>query len=106
MHKMGVAVLRHPQVKQCLRYWGTRSGAGAWACNANIEGHAAACQRAQKANLNTVPSGSYKGMNGRRLTRDLEHQRDHHYEPSDLAWNGVVDRYYRRMGVVGGRRNC
>ena len=78
-------MLRHFQVKGYLRYWETRSGAGAWACNASIEGHATACRQAQKANPNTLSSGSYKRMNGRRLTHDLKFQRDHRYDSSDLA---------------------
>ena len=32
-----------------------------------------------------MSSGSYKEMNARYLTHDLEHQRDHRYDPSDLA---------------------
>ena len=86
---MGATVLRYVQVKQYLRYWETRSGTGAWTSNAGIEGHAAACRRAQKANQNAVYSGSYKGVNGRRLTHDPEHQRDHRCDPSELATGTV-----------------
>ena len=32
-----------------------------------------------------MSSGSYKEINAQYLTRDLEHQRDHRYGPSDLA---------------------
>ena len=78
-------MLRHLQTKQFLRYWKTRTNAGAWARNTDIEGHAAACHRAQKANPNTVSSGSFKEMNDFRLTHDREHQRDHKYDPTDLA---------------------
>ena len=38
-----------PQVAQYLRYWRTRSRDGAWADNADINGHAAANRRAGKA---------------------------------------------------------
>ena len=31
VHKMGATMLRHLQTKQFLRYWETRSNAGAWA---------------------------------------------------------------------------
>ena len=89
VNNMGTTVLRNVQVKQHLRYWEARSRAGAWARNADIEGHAAASRRAQKANPNTVCSGSYKGKNGRRLKRDLEHQRDHRYDPSELTTGTV-----------------
>ena len=85
VHKMGTTLLRHLQVKHYPRYWVTRSRAGAWVGNTDIEGHAAACRRAQKANPNAVSNGSCKEMNGRRLIRDLEHQCDHRYDPSDLA---------------------
>ena len=51
VHTMGATMIRHLQVNQYIRYWETRSGAGAWAYNAEIEGHTAACRRAQKANL-------------------------------------------------------
>ena len=37
------------------------------------------------ANPNTISSGSYKEMNNRYLTHDLEHQRYHCYDPSGLA---------------------
>lgn len=84
-HKMGATVLRHLQFSQYLRYWKARAGAGAWAYNADIGGHTAAYRRAQKANANTVSSGACKEMSGRRLTRDLEHQRDHRYDPSELV---------------------
>ena len=32
-----------------------------------------------------MPSGPYKEMNSQYLTHDPEHQRDHRYDPSDLA---------------------
>ena len=32
-----------------------------------------------------MPSGSYKGANGRRLIHDTGHLRDHRYDPSELA---------------------
>ena len=73
------------QVNQYLMCWKNRTGAGAWAYNADIEGHAAACRRAQKADPNTVPSVSFKEMNRCRTTHDLEHQRDHRYDQPDLA---------------------
>ena len=63
VHQMGETVLRYLQVKQYRRYWKTRSGAGAWVYNADFEGHAAACRRAQKANPNIMSSGPYKSMN-------------------------------------------
>ncbi len=85
VHKMGATMLRHIQTKHFLRYWKTRTNAGAWSRNVDIEGHAAACRRAQKANPNTVSSGSFKEMNDFRLTHDREHQRDHKYDPTDLA---------------------
>ena len=85
VHKMGATMLRHLQTEQYIRYWRTRSNAGAWVQNADITGHAAACRRAQKANPNTITGGSYKEMNDRRLTHDREHQRGHRYDPTDLA---------------------
>ena len=85
VHKMGPTVLHHLQKEQYLRYWNTRPRAGAWARNADTEGHAAACRWAQKANPNTLPSGSYKEINSQFLTHDLEHHRDHKYNPSGLA---------------------
>ena len=85
VREMGGTVLKYPQVKQYLRYWKTRTRAGVWADKADIDGHAANCMRAKKANPNTVPSVSYKEMNGRRVTRDLGHKRNRSYNPPELA---------------------
>ena len=54
VHKMGTTVLRHLQINQYLRYWKRRTGAGVWAYKTDIEGHAAACRRAQKSNPKLV----------------------------------------------------
>ena len=48
MHKMGATVLRHLQVNQYLRYWKNWTEAGVWAYKADVEGHVAACRRAQR----------------------------------------------------------
>ena len=54
-HKMGPTVLRQLQQTQYLDYWRSRTGAGTWFKNADIDGHAAARKRARKDNpQNTV----------------------------------------------------
>ena len=50
VHKMGPMVLRFLQKTQYLDYWRNRSGTGAYADNAGIEGHADAYRRARKGN--------------------------------------------------------
>ena len=60
VHKAGATVLRHLQKTQYLRYWKTQRGAGAWAGNADIEGHAAACRRARKGNPRGLPCAHSK----------------------------------------------
>ena len=103
VHRMGATILRHLQKEQYLRYWKTRSRAGKWHRNADIEGHAAACRRAHRASPKTMSSGSYKEMNARHMSHDLEHQRDHRYDPSHLAtsteWTAnTVDSWVRSEG--------
>ena len=84
-HKMGATVLRHLQKTQYLRYWKTRTGAGAWADNVDIEGHAAACRRARKGNPKGLPCAQYKGMNSKYPTSDIQHLRNHRCDPTSLA---------------------
>ena len=57
-HKMGATVFKHLQVAQYLHYWKARTGAGGWAQNADVNGHAAACRRVLKASPNSVSSSS------------------------------------------------
>ena len=85
VHRMGATILRHLQTEQYLRYWRTRSRAGAWHRNVDIERHAAACRRTHKASPHTMSSCSYKDMNARLMSHDLEHPLDHRYDPSHLA---------------------
>ena len=107
VHKTGAIVLRHLQKRQYPRYWKTRRGAGAWAENADIEGHAAARRRARKGNPRGLSCAHYKKMNSRYPTLDTQHQRNSQYEPSNLeaetCWSrDVVDRWMEVCGGSGG----
>ena len=62
-HKMGPAVLIHLQKTQYLDYWRNVACAGAWADNADIEGHVAAYIRARKGNPKRLSCAQYKGIN-------------------------------------------
>ena len=81
VHKAGATILWHLQKTQYLRYWKTRRGAGAWAENAYIEGHAAACRWARKGNPRGLSCAHYKEMNSRHPTLDIQHLRNSKYEP-------------------------
>ena len=97
-HKTGASVLRYLQSTQYLRYWKTRRGAGAWAENADIDGHAAACRRARKGNPRGPSCALYKEMNSRYPTFDIQHQKNHRYDPSTLEtetcwYREVIDQW-------------
>ena len=81
-HKMGATVLRHLQTTQYLRYWRTRTRSGAWAGNTDIEGHTSACKRARKGTPNGLSCAHYNETNSRYPTFDVQHQRNHRYDPS------------------------
>ena len=97
-HKMGPTMLRHLQKTQYLDYWQSKTGAGAWADNVDIEGHAAACRRARNGNPQRPSCAQYKGMHlvgrTRYPTFDVAHLRNHRYSPmvfaSEQAWTREV----------------
>ena len=98
VHKARAAILRHLQKTQYLRYWHTRRGAGSWAKNADIEGHAAACRRAHKGNPRGLSCAHYKEINSRYPTLDIQHQMNSKYDPltleSETCWpSEVIDRW-------------
>ena len=84
VHKAGGTILMHLQKTHYLRYWKTRRGAGGWAENADIEGHADVYRRAHKGNPRGLSCAHYKEMDIRHPSLDIQHRRNSKYEPSTL----------------------
>ena len=82
---MGATVHRHLQKTQYLRHWKTGTGAGAWTDNTDTGGHAAACIHAWEGDPKGLSCAQYKGMNSRCPTSDIQHLRNHCYDPAVLA---------------------